>query len=190
MRRLSILIPVALAGCLALASCSGGSPGGQAAGKSGQGASSAQSTHRTSSEEDTPPQAPKPATVVDGMHYVQLFNTVDPVLAELAHDAIGDTLPARAHLQSAATSLRQFAAQARTLPSAGSDRHTLNQLAAASSTLAGQLDALAAKGSQSSNASTFTAALSSFQSAAAAARHAAGLPPVVTSSKPQPDTGP
>jgi hypothetical protein len=187
MRRLSILIPVALAGCLALAGCSGGSPGRQAANKA---ASAPQATHRTPTNEDTPTKAPSPAAVVVGMHYVQLFNTVDPVLAQLADDAVGGTLPASTHLQSAATSLRQFAAQAQRLQSSGSNRHTLDHLATASSTLAGQLDTLAAKGSQSANAANFTAALSAFHSAEADARRAAGLPAPVTSSKPQPDTGP
>jgi hypothetical protein len=125
------------------------------------------------------------------MHYVQLFNTVDPVLAQVAHGAIGGTMPAAGELQNAAGSLRQFAAQARKLPSTGNaGRTTIDRLAAASSTLAGQLDTLAAKGSQSSNAATLSAAVTGFQSAAAAARHAAGLPAPVTSSKPQPDTGP
>jgi hypothetical protein len=187
MRRLALLLPVALAGSLALASCSGGGPGSQAAGKS---ASSPPTTQHTSSDEDTPGKAESPATVVDGMHYVQLFNTVDPVLAQMAHDAIGGTLPASTDLQHAATSLRQFSAEARSLPSSGSSQHALDQLATASSTLAGQLNTLAAKGSKSSNASALNSALTSFQSAEAAARRVTGLPAVVTSSKPQADTGP
>jgi hypothetical protein len=186
MRRLAILIPVALAGSLALASCSGGGPAGQAAGKPATAAPSAQPTR--SDHEATKPQSP--ATVVDGMHYVQLFNAVDPLLAQMAHDAIGGTVPAGSDLQNAASSLRQFAAQARGLPSSGSAQHTLDQLATASSTLASQLTTLAAKGSKSSNASALTSAVSGFQSAAAAARRVAGLPAVVTSSKPQADTGP
>jgi hypothetical protein len=187
MRRLAVLVPVALAGCLALASCSSGSPAGQAAGKA---AGAPPTTQHASSDEDTPGKALPPETVVDGMHYVQLFNTVDPVLAQMTHDAVGGTVPAASQLQNVAGSLRQFAAQARNLPSADNDRRTIDHLAAASSTLAGQLDTLAAKGSKFSDAATLTAALSRFQSASAAARHAAGLPAVVSSSKPQPDTGP
>jgi hypothetical protein len=170
---------------LALASCSGGSPAGQAAGKA---ATSASSSTRTGDEKTQ--KAESPATVVDGMHYVQLFNTVDPVLAQMAHDAVGGTLPPSTQLQNAATSLRQFAAQARRLPSSDSDRHTLDQLAAASSTLAGQLTTLADNGSKSSDASDLSSALARFQSAAAVARHATGLPAAVTSKTPQPDTGP
>jgi hypothetical protein len=124
------------------------------------------------------------------MHYVQLFNTVDPVLAQMAHDAVGGTLPPGTELQNAASSLRQFAAQARGLPSSGSGRHTLDQLAAASSTLAGQLTTLADKGAKSSGTSDLTSALGRFQSAAAVARQATGLPAVVTSQTPQADTGP
>jgi hypothetical protein len=142
------------------------------------------------SDEDTPGKAESPATVVDGMHYVQLFNTVDPVLAQMAHDAVGGTLPPGAELQNAASSLLQFATQARRLPSSGSERNTLDRLAAASSTLAGQLTSLAAKGAKSSGSSDLTSALSRFQSAAAVARQATGLPAVVTSRAPQADTGP
>jgi hypothetical protein len=182
-----MLVPAALAGSLALASCSGGSPAGHAAGKPATSAPSKQTT-RTGDEKTA--KAESPATVVVGMHYVQLFNTVDPVLAQMAHDAIGGTVPAAGELQNAAGSLRQFAVQARKLPSTGNDRRTLERLAAASSTLAGQLDTLAAKGSQSSEASDLSSALTGFQSAEATARHAAGLPAIVTSSKPQPDTGP
>jgi hypothetical protein len=124
------------------------------------------------------------------MHYVQLFNTVDPVLTKMAHDAIGGTVPAGTDLKSAASSLRQFATQARNLPSSGTAHTTLDQLATASSTLAGQLTTLAANGTKSSNSPALTSALAGFQSAAAAARKAAGLPAPVTSSKPQADTGP
>ena len=187
MRRLVILIPVALAGCLALASCSGGGPAGQAAGKA---ANSPPTTQHASASEDTPGKAASPETVVEGMHYVQLFNTVDPVLAQVTHDAIGGTVPPAGQLQTAAGSLRQFAVQARKLPSAGNGGRTLDRLAAASSTLAGQLDTLAAKGTKFSDAATLSAALSGFRSASTAARHDAGLPAVVSSAKPQPDTGP
>jgi hypothetical protein len=187
MRRLAFLIPVGLAGCLALAGCSGGSPTGHVAGTP---ASSAPTTQRTSSDEDTPGKAETPAMVVDGMHYVQLFNEVDPVLAQMAHDAIGGTLPASTDLRNAASSLRQFATQARSLPSSGSAQHSLDQLATASSTLAGQLTSLAANGSKSSKASALNSALTQFQSAEAAARRVTGLPAVVTPSKPQADTGP
>jgi hypothetical protein len=185
MRRLAMLLPVALAGSLALASCSGGSPAHQATGKSATSAPDTQS-----SRSDHEAKELKPATVVEGMHYVQLFNTVDPVLAQMAHDAVGGTLPPGTELHSAAGSLRQFAAQARKLPSAPNERTTIDKLAAASSTLAGQLDTLAAKGSHSSDAATLTSAVSGFQSAAAAARQAVGLPAVSTSRTPQPDTGP
>jgi hypothetical protein len=131
-----------------------------------------------------------PGAVIAGMHYVQLFNTVDPVLAELTHDDIAGTVPATGKLQNAAGSLRQFAAQARRLPTTGNARNTLDRLATASSTLAGQLDVLAAKGSKYSDAATLTTALTGYKSAAAAARQSAGLPAVVASSTPQPDTGP
>lgn len=187
MRRLALLVPIVLAGCLALAGCSSGSSAGHAAGKA---AGATPTTQHTASDEDTPGKAVSPERVVAGMHYVQLFNTVDPVLAQVTHDAIGGTVPAASQLQNAAGSLRQFAAQARKLPSAGNDRRTLDHLAAASSTLAGQLDTLAAKGSKFSDAATLTAALSGFRSASDAARNAAGLPAIVSSSKPQPDTGP
>jgi hypothetical protein len=169
MRRLALLVLVALAGSLALAGCSsGGTP----------------SAHGTSGK------AARTATVVDGMHDVQLFDAVDPVLAQMAQDAIGGSLPAATELRNAASALRQFAAQARVLPSPGSSGRALDRLAAASSTLAGQLTTLAAKGSRSSDASALTSALTGFQSAAASARRAAGLPAVVTSTKPQADSGP
>jgi hypothetical protein len=187
MRRLSMLIPVALAGALTLASCSGGSPAGHAEGRS---ASSAPSTQPAGSGHQTTGKKVSPAVVVDGMHYVQLFNIVDPVLADISHDAIGGTVPPGTELKNAASSLRQFATQARGLPSSGNAQHTLDQLADASSTLAGQLTTLATGGSKSSDAPTLTAALTKFQSAAASARRVAGLPAVVTSSKPQADTGP
>ena len=187
MRRLALLVPVLLAGTLALAGCSGGGPAGQGAGKS---SGSAPSTQPTSSAHGTPGKVVNPATVVDGMHYVQLFGTVDPVLAQMADDAVGGTVPAATELRNAAGSLRQFAAQARRLPSTGTAGRTLNQLASASSTLAGQLTSLAAKGSESSDSSTLNSALARFHSAAAAARRAAGLPAVVTPRTPQADTGP
>jgi hypothetical protein len=187
MRRLALLVPVAFAGALALASCSGGSPAGQAAGKS---ANSASTWHPTRTGDEKTPKAESPATVIDGMHYVQLFNSVDPVLARMAHDAVGGTVPPSSQLQVAAKSLRQFAAQARGLPSSENDSHTLDHLAAASSTLAAELTTLAANGPKSAEAATLSAALSGFQSAAAVARHAAGLPAVVTSKTPQADTGP
>jgi hypothetical protein len=186
MRRFALFVPVVLAGTLALAGCSGGGPAGQAAGKS---SGSASSTQPTSSAHGTPGKVVNPATVVDGMHYVQLFGTVDPVLAQMADDSVGGTVPAATELKNAASSLRQFAAQSRGLPSAGSARRTLDQLAAASSTLAGQLTSLAAKGSQSSDSAALNSALARFHSAAAAARRAAGLPAVVTPRKPQADTG-
>ncbi len=163
-RRLALLVPVVLAGSLALTGCSGGGSAGDAAGK-----------------------AVSPATVVDGMHYVQLFNTVDPVLAHL--DASTDGLPSTTELRNAADSLHEFAAQARGLPSAGSTGRTLGRLAAASSTLAGQLTTIAAKGTMSSDAG-LTSAVAGYQSAAAAARRAAGLPPVVIKRTPTPDKGP
>jgi len=187
MRRLALLVPVVLAGSLALASCSGGGPAGQGAGKS---AASAPSTHSTRTGDERTPKAESPETVVEGMHYVQLFNTVDPVLAEMAHDAVGGTVPPGTELQSAASSLRQFAAEARGLPSSGISRQALDRLAAASTALANQLSMLAAKGPQPSHASDLNSALVSFQSAAAVARHTAGLPAVATSRTPQADTGP
>jgi hypothetical protein len=187
MRRLAVLAPIALAGSLALAACSGGGPASQGARKS---SGSAPSTQPTSSAHGTPGKVVNPAKVVDGMHYVQLFGTVDPVLAQMAHDAIAGTVPAATELQKAAGSLRQFAAQARRLPSAGGARGTLDQLATASSALAGQLTSLAAKGSQSSDAPALNSSMARFQSAAAAARRAAGLPAVVTPRTPQADTGP
>jgi hypothetical protein len=124
------------------------------------------------------------------MHYVQLFNSVDPVLAQMAKDTAGGTVPPSTQLQNAAESLRQFAAQARGLSSSGDARHTLDQLAAASSTLAGQLTTLAANGSKSSDSRDLSSAVAGFQSAAAVARQATGLPAVVTSKTPQADTGP
>jgi hypothetical protein len=187
MRRLALLIPVALAGSLALASCSGGGPAGQSAGKS---ATSAPASQQTRTGDEKTQKAESPAAVVVGMHYVQLFNTVDPVLAEMAHDAVGGTLPSGTELQNTAGSLRQFAAQARKLPSAGSAQHSLDQLAAASSTLADQLTTLAAKGAKPSGSSDLSSAVAAYQSAAAVARHAAGLPAAVTSHTPQADTGP
>ena len=186
MRRVAMLAPVVLAGLLALAGCSSAGPAGHAAGKS---TDSAPSTQPTSSTHETPGTA-NPVTVVDGMHYVQLFNTVDPVLAQMAHDAIGGNVPAATELRNAAGSLRQFAAQARGLRSTGGDGRTLDQLATASSTLAGQLTTLASNGARSSNATGLNSALERFQSAAAAARRAAGLPAVVTPRTPQADTGP
>jgi hypothetical protein len=124
------------------------------------------------------------------MHYVQLFNAVDPVLAHL--QATGGGLPPAAELQTAAGALHQFATQARGLPSQGSDGATVDRLATASSSLAGELTTLAAKGSLSSDATSgLTAAMAEFQSAAASARQATGLPAVKTSPpKPQADTGP
>jgi hypothetical protein len=199
MRRLALLIPVALAGSLALASCSGGSPAGHAAGTSatstagqaaGRSATAAPTWQPTRTGDEKTTKAESPATVVDGMHYVQLFNSVDPVLAQMAQDAVGGKVPPSTQLQNAASSLRQFAAQARRLPSSGDDRQTLDQLASASSTLAGQLTTLAANRSTSSDSSDLSSALGKFQSAAAVARHAAGLPAVVTSKTPQADTGP
>ncbi len=77
MRRLALLVPVVLAGSLALTGCSGGGTG-DAAGKS------AQSTQ----------------TVVEGMHYVQLFHVVDPVVAQL-NTKVG-SLPSAAELRTAA----------------------------------------------------------------------------------------
>ena len=166
MRRLALLVPVVLAGSLALTGCSGGGPG-DAAGKS------AQSTQ----------------TVVEGMHYVQLFHVVDPVVAQL--DTNVDSLPPAAELRTAASSLHQFAVQARGLPSAGSGGQTLDRLATVSSTLAGQLATLAAKGTLSPEANEgFTSALDGFQSAAAAARRDVGLPAVVIKRTPHADTGP
>jgi len=164
MRRLVLLLLVPLAASLAFASCSsGGAPAGESSAKT------------------------SPTRVVDGMHYVQLFNTVDPVLQHLR--ATG-SLPPATELQSAAGSLRQFATQAHGLPSEGSSGNTLNRLAAASSTLADQLS-LAAKGSPSSDASSgLNSALAKFQAEAAIARRDVGLPAVVTTQKPQPDTGP
>ena len=185
MRRLALLVPVVLAGSLALAGCSGGGPAGQAAGKS---PGSAPSTQPTSSAHGTSGKVVNPATVVDGMHYVQLFGTVDPVLTQMA--AAGGTVPTAAELRNAARSLRQFAAQARGLPSTGSGGQTLDQLATASSTLAGQLTSLAAKGSPSSDSPGLDSALARFHSAAAAARRAAGLPAIVTPRTPKADTGP
>ncbi len=155
MRRLALLVPVVLAGSLALTGCSGGGPG-DAAGKSVQ----------------------SPQTVVEGMHYVQLFHVVDPVVAQLSTKV--DSLPSAAELRTAATSLHQFSVQARALPSSGSGGQTLDRLATASSTLAGQLTTLAAKGTLSPDATkSFTSALDGFQSAAAAARQDTGLPAAV-----------
>ena len=92
-----------------------------------------------------------PATVIDGMHYVQLFHVVDPVVAQL--DATANGSPPSAELRTAAGSLQQFAAQAHGLPSSGSvGRTTLDRLAVASSTLAGQFTTLAAKGTLSPGA--------------------------------------
>ena len=76
MRRLALLVPVVLAGSLALTGCSGGGPG-TAAGKSVQ----------------------SPQTVVEGMHYVQLFHVVDPVVAQLSTKV--DSLPSAAELRTA-----------------------------------------------------------------------------------------
>jgi hypothetical protein len=164
MRRLALLVLVPLGASLAFASCSsGGAPSGEA-------------TVKTS-----------PARVVDGMHYVQLFNTVDPVLQHLR--ATG-TLPPATELQNAAGSLHQFASQARGLSTEGNSGDTLNRLVAASSTLAHQLT-LAAKGSPSSDATSgLNSAMAKFQSVAAVARRDVGLPALVTTQKPQPDTGP
>ena len=161
-RRLALLAPVVLAGSLALTGCSGGGPAGDAA--SGKTVS--------------------PATVIDGMHYVQLFHVVDPVVAQL--DATPNGSPPSAELRTAAGSLQQFAAQAQGLPSSGSEgRTTLDRLAVASSALAGQFTTLAAKGTLSPGATRgFTSALDGYQSAAAAARQAAGLPAVVTKRSP------
>jgi hypothetical protein len=128
--------------------------------------------------------------VIDGMHYVQLFHVVDPVVAKL--DDTGNGLPPTADLRTAAASLHQFAVQARDLPTpAGNGANALDQLAAASSTLAGQLDTLAAKGTMPADATErFGSALNGFQSAAAAARRVAGLPAVVVKRTPHADTGP
>ncbi len=165
-RRLALLVPVVLAGSLALTGCSGGGPAVDA------------SSGKTV------------ATVIDGMHYVQLFDAVDPVVAQLS--ASVSSLPPSAELRTAAGSLQQFAAQAHGLPSSGSDgRTTLDRLAVASSTLAGQFTTLAAKGTLSPGATqVFTSALEGYQSAAAAARRAAGLPAVVIERSPHADTGP
>jgi hypothetical protein len=170
MRRLALIVPVALAGALALAGCSGAGPAGDAAGKS--------PAHAIVDR----------VTVIDGMHYVQLFNAVDPVIADL--DTSTDGPPPSTELRDAAASLHQFATQARGLPSNGSAGQTVQRLAVASTTLADQLTTLA-NGTKSSDATAgFTSALSGFHSAAAAARKAVGLPPVKTPSKPRPDTGP
>jgi hypothetical protein len=173
MRRLALLAPVVLAGALALTGCSGGGPAGDAAAKSSPSAKSL-----------------SPATVIDGMHYVQLFHVVDPVVAKL--DDTGNGLPPTTDLRTAADSLHQFAVQARKLPTpSGSGGNALGQLAAASSTLAGQLDTLAAKGTVPSDATErLSAALSAFRSAAASARQVAGLPAVVVNRSPHADTGP
>ncbi len=170
MRRLVLIVPVALAGALALAGCSGSGPAGEGAGKA--------PVHATVDR----------VTVIDGMHYVQLFNVVDPVVADLETSTDGP--PPSNELRNAAASLDQFATQARGLPSAGSAGHTVQRLAVASTTLAGQLTTLA-KGTKSSDASDgLTSALAGFHSAATAARKAVGLPAMKTPSKPQPDTGP
>jgi hypothetical protein len=171
MRRLALIVPVVLAGSLALTGCSGAGPNGAAAGKSTHG---------------------KPVdrvTVIDGMHYVQLFNVVDPVVANL--ETTTDGAPPSTELRNAATSLHQFATESRGLPSTGSAGQTVHRLAVASTTLAHQLSTLAANGKGSSTSGAgLSSALAGFRSASAAARKAAGLPPVVTPRKPQPDSGP
>ncbi len=97
MRRLALLVPVVLAGSLALTGCSGGGPAGDAAGKS------------------APIQSMSPATVIDGMHYVQLFHVVDPVVEKL--DDTGQQLALRPPTCGPRPiSLHQFAVQARDLP--------------------------------------------------------------------------
>ena len=167
-RRLALVAPVVLAGSLALTGCSGGGSAGDA----------------------SPAKTVSPATVIDGMHYVQLFHVVDPVVAQL--DSTPNGSPPSAELRTAAGSLQQFAAQAHGLPSSGSvGRTTLDRLAVASSTLAGQFTTLAAKGTLSpGDTKGFTSALDGYQSAAAAARRAAGLPAVVIKRSPHADTGP
>jgi hypothetical protein len=181
MRRLALIAPVVVVGALALTGCSGAGSAGDAAGKSAGSAGSAAATHGKPVDR---------VTVIDGMHYVQLFNVVDPVVADL--EAATDGPPPSTELRSAATSLHQFATQARGLPSTGNSGQTVHRLAIASTALAHQLSALAADGKESPSTSgaKLTAALAGFRSASAAARKAAGLPAVKTSSKPHPDTGP
>jgi hypothetical protein len=174
MRRLLLLAPVVLVGALALTGCSGAGPIGDAAGKS------ASATHGKPVD---------PVTVIDGMHYVQLFNAVDPVVTDLGTSTDGP--PPSTELRDAAASLHQFATQARGLPSSGSAGQTVQRLAVASTTLARQLSTLAAKGEGSSTSGAgLTSALAEYRSAAAAARKAAGLRPLATPRSPHPDTGP
>jgi hypothetical protein len=176
MRRLVLLVPVVVAGSLALTGCSGAGPTGEAAGKSATSTSAAHG---------------KPVdrvTVIDGMHYVQLFNAVDPVMADIQTSTDGP--PPSTELRNAAASLHQFATQARDLPSSGSAGQTVHRLAVASTTLAAQLTTLASSSGKSNSSVGLNSAVASFRTAAAAARKAAGLPAVATSSKPRPDTGP
>ncbi len=156
MRRNALLAAAAVAAAVTLASCSGGGPSAQANGKA----------HTD------------PATVVDGMHYVQLFNTVDPVLTRLQSAAKSAEVPTSAELKSTATSLRQFVSQAKTLPTNDSGRAAMGRLSTAASTLADQLTKLAANPTSADARSGFDNALAGFKSAAANARQVVGLPAV------------
>jgi hypothetical protein len=163
MRRHVLLVATALAASLTLTACWGGP-----------------APHHAASAPRTASAAPvNPATVVDGMHYVQLFDTVDAVLTRLQTAlAAGTGLPSTVELHDATSALRQFVAQAPRLPTAGKGRVALEHLKAASSTLAAQLTAITAKGSPSgASRSSLTAALTAFRSASAGAREAVGLHP-------------
>jgi hypothetical protein len=164
--RNALLATAALATAVTLASCSGGGPSTQAPSKSEQA---------------------NPATVVDGMHYVQLFNTVDPVLARLQATGKSIVPPTATELKGAVSSLRAFAAQAKTLPTDDHGRAALTRLSQAASALAYQLNTMAAAPSLSPDArSHLNGALAEFHSAALAARQVTGLPTVAVTT---PHTG-